>query len=95
MPNAEKIKEILTKLAQGEVVNDSEFVIINEAISSSEKQSFHVGKYLVNIGKGEGLQIGDQHIYQGNGSETILDALRTALQDFFASQDPSNLAPAE
>ena len=95
MPSAEKIKDILTKLAQKEVVNDSEVSILKEAIDSNTKQSFQFGEYVVNIGQGEGIKIGNQYVYQGNGSETILEALKTAPQDFFASQDPSNLSPAE
>ncbi|MDJ0691496.1 MAG: NACHT domain-containing protein [Xenococcaceae cyanobacterium MO_188.B32] len=91
MPNPDKIKEIFTKLVQGEVVNDSEISILKEAIDSSNKQSFQFGKYSVNIGQGEGIKIGNQYIYQGNGSETILEALKKALQEFFASQDSSNL----
>lgn len=96
MSNTEKIKGILTKLSRGETVKDSEVTVISQAIESNENQSFQFGEYVVNIGKGDGIKIGNQYIYQGNnGSEPILESLGKALHDFFANQDPSNIPPTD
>ncbi|MCA6544390.1 MAG: NACHT domain-containing protein, partial [Pseudanabaena sp. M074S1SP2A07QC] len=92
MITSEQLQQILTRISQGnERIEDLE--ALNETLLSGEKLTFQVGKNVVNIGKGEGIQIGDKHIYQGSDLKTIQESFRLELQKAF-SLEPE-LSPIE
>ena len=92
MITSEQLQQILTRISQGnERTEDLE--TLNETLLSGEKLTFQVGKNVVNIGKGEGIQIGDKHIYQGSDLKTIQESFRLELQKAF-SLEPE-LSPIE
>lgn len=78
MTNYQQIKDILIKIAQTGIVEDGDIEIINETINSHEKMTIQIGKKIINIAKGEGIQIGDRIYYEWN--EEAIQALVETIQ---------------
>lgn len=86
MPTPNELKVIFEKWAAG-TVTDEDIEILHQAYEGNEKISFQYGKFVVNIGKGEGINIGD-HIYQYTDAEAIKEALRLVVQEKQKAERP-------
>ncbi|NEQ36509.1 MAG: hypothetical protein F6K40_09555 [Okeania sp. SIO3I5] len=80
MITTEEIKAILGRIAEDKET-PSDLKQLKKAISSNEKMEFQLGETIVNVGKGQGIHIGNQVIQQFD-----LDTIREILKEKKASQ---------
>ena len=73
MIKPEQIKQIFTRISQGEQTAQ-DIDVLNQAFLGEEKITVQVGKNIVNIGKGNGIHIGDR-TYHSTDTETIKQML--------------------
>ncbi len=79
-PSAE-LSYALARIADGDSTEDDVEVIRQFlAVNSQREDLLQVGKYNVNIGQGQNIQIGDR-IYQGADAETIREVIQAVLQE--------------
>jgi hypothetical protein len=87
LPDA--LQPILDRIAQHQQT-DADMAILRQYLSSGGQVVSQQGKYAVNVGQGQDIQVGDR-IYQGADAETIRTIVRAILQELAA---PPNVAPA-
>jgi hypothetical protein len=68
---------------------DADIALIRQALAPSDEQNVvQLGKYNINIGQGQDIQIGDR-IYQSADAETIRDVVRSLLQEMLMPNQPT------
>lgn len=87
LPDA--LKPILDRIAQHQQT-DADLAVLRQYLSSGGQVVSQQGKYAVNVGQGQDIQVGDR-IYQGADAETIRAIVRAIMQELAT---PPNTAPA-
>jgi hypothetical protein len=76
---SDELGNILDRIASGKHA-EADIVALRQLLSSSDRQSLlQLGKYGVNVGQGQDIQIGDR-IYKGADAETIRKIIQDELQ---------------
>jgi energy-coupling factor transporter ATP-binding protein EcfA2 len=78
MANPSNLNDILQRILDG-TQTDTDVEDLRQWLNSGGVQNLQVGKYNVNIGQGEGINIGDR-IYQGLDAEAIREVVRAVIQ---------------
>jgi len=76
---SDELGNILDRIASGKHA-EADIVALRQLLSSSDRQSLlQLGKYGINVGQGQDIQIGDR-IYKGADAETIRKIIQDELQ---------------
>jgi len=77
--NSDELGNILDHIASGKPT-EADIAALRRLLSSSDRQSLlQLGKYGINVGQGQDIQIGDR-IYKGADAETIKKIIQDELQ---------------
>jgi ABC-type amino acid transport system permease subunit/DNA polymerase III delta prime subunit len=85
----EDLKQILNRVEKGQQTDEDITVLRQRLLAGDRQTAQQLGKYNVNIGQGENIQIGDR-IYQGVDTEAIEQELRLVLQEKQKAERPPN-----
>ncbi len=90
MPVPDDPLTILDRIGKGEQT-EADVVTLRWLLSASDRQDvLQLGKYNVNIGQGQDIQIGDRN-YQGADAEAIREILRETLQSLQPNIQPTGI----
>lgn len=84
MPNRSNPNEIIQRIFNGNQTDD-DVKTLRQWLNSGGIQNLQVGKYNINIGKGDNIHIGDK-TYQGIDAEAIREVARAVINGSNATQ---------
>ncbi|NMF61049.1 NB-ARC domain-containing protein [Pseudanabaena yagii] len=80
MIDPEKLSAIFERIANGEETKGDIEMLRHSLRTGQDRERLQLGKFVINIDRAEGIQIGDR-IYQGANAETIRTTLQEVLQE--------------
>jgi hypothetical protein len=83
----EELSTILERIEKGQVT-DADVATLRQLVAGDRQRTLQLGKYNVNIGQGQNIQIGDR-IYQGADAKAIQSMLETVLEKRLVDQTSS------